>query len=90
MNLVYRQRRTLAIVIGALAASAVVATTRGSGQTAMLVALVVALLAAYLVRHQVRARLLYKRQMDAPGAPGHPLPALDQPSQPGTTTTRGD
>ncbi len=74
MNLAYRQRRMLAIVIAALAAFAViVAVIRGSGQTVMLVVLVVALLTAYVIRHQARARLLYKRQIHPP-ATGRPPP----------------
>jgi hypothetical protein len=75
MNLAYRQRRLPAIVIGALAAIAVIAAiVRGSGQTVMVVVLVVTLIAAHVVRHRVRARLLYKRQTASPAA-GHPRPA---------------
>jgi hypothetical protein len=86
MNLAYRQRRTLAVVVGALTAVAVIAAViRGSGQTVMLVVLTVTLLAAYVVRHQVRARHLYKRQVDSPAA-GQSGP-VDQPGQPETTTT---
>jgi hypothetical protein len=82
MNLAYRQRRMLAIVIAALAAGAVIAATiRESRQTAMLVVFVVALLAAYAVRHHVRARVLYRREMDSPTAIGHPPPAR-QPARP--------
>jgi hypothetical protein len=67
MMLAHRQRQMLAIVIGALAVIAViVAGIRGYGQGALLVVLVVALLTAYVIRHQVRARLLYKRQGDSP------------------------
>jgi hypothetical protein len=55
-----------AIVIGVLAAVAVVAAIRGYGQGAIVVVLVVALLAAYVVRHQMRARLVYRRRADPP------------------------
>jgi hypothetical protein len=80
MNLAYRQRRMLAIVIGALAAIAVIAgVVSGSGQTVMVVVVVVTLIAAYVVRHQMRARLLYRRQTDPP-ADGHPRPA-DRPGR---------
>jgi hypothetical protein len=72
MNVTQR-RRMPAIVIGVLAAVTVVAAAiSGYGQGALVVVLVVALLAAYVVRHQVRARLVYKRRADPPKATEDP------------------
>jgi hypothetical protein len=90
MMLAYRQRRMLTIVIGALAAFAViVAGIRGCGQGAMLVVLVVALLTAYVSRHQIRARLSYKRQADSPTTTGGP-PLIGQSTPQGTDGSRSE
>lgn len=73
MRLVHRQRRVLAVVIGALVAVAVaVAAIRGYGQVVMLVGLVSALFIAYIVRHRVRSQLVYRRQANPPDTAAGP------------------